>query len=129
METHPQLADNTLRRKNLPFLIEQIEAATTQRESAYWLAKLQAAGIPCGPVNNYDKVFQEPQVLARNLLVENVHPKAGRVRMVGKPMKFSDTPATDLVPSAALGEHTDAILRSLGYTEEEVKQLRRKEVI
>ncbi|NOT54355.1 MAG: CoA transferase [Deltaproteobacteria bacterium] len=129
METDPRLADNTQRRKNLPFLIAQIESATTTRESAFWLEKLQAAGIPCGPVNNYDKVFQHPQVLARNLLVENVHPKAGRVRMVGKPLKFSDTPATDLVPSAALGEHTTTILQSLGYTADELEQLRREKVI
>lgn len=129
METDPRLADNMQRRKNLPFLIEQIEAATTTRESAFWLEKLQAAGIPCGPVNNYDKVFQHPQVLARNLLVENVHPQAGRVKMVGKPLKFSDTPATDLAPSAALGEHTPLILRSLGYSMTEIEQLRQAKVI
>ena len=129
METDPRLADNMQRRKNLPFLIEQIEAATTTRESAFWLEKLQAAGIPCGPVNNYDKVFQHPQVLARNLLVENIHPKAGQVKMVGKPLKFSDTPATDLVPSAALGEHTTAILHSLGYATDDIEQLRREKVI
>jgi crotonobetainyl-CoA:carnitine CoA-transferase CaiB-like acyl-CoA transferase len=129
MENHPQLADNTLRRKNLSLLIEQIEAATTQQESTYWLARLRAVGIPCGPVNNYDKVFQDPQVLARNLLAENVHPKAGRVRMVGKPLKFSNTPATDLVPSAALGEHTEAILRSLGYAEEEITHFKEDGVV
>ena len=129
MENHPQLADNTLRRKNLSLLIEQIEAATTQQESTYWLARLRAVGIPCGPVNNYDKVFQDPQVLARNLLAENVHPKAGRVRMVGKPLKFSNTPATDLVPSAALGEHTEAILRSLGYAEEEITQFKKDGIV
>jgi len=129
METHPQLADNTLRRKNLPLLIEQIESATSQQESSYWLAQLQKVGIPCGPVNNYDKVFQDPQVLARNLLVENIHPRAGRVQMVGKPLKFSDTPATDLVPSAALGEHADAILQSLGYSTEEITQFRHEKVI
>lgn len=129
METDARLADNTQRRKNLPFLIEQIEAATTTRESAFWLEKLQTAGIPCGPVNNYDKVFQHPQVLARNLLVENVHPKAGRVKMVGKPLKFSATPATDLVPSAALGEHTASILQSLGYSADELEQLKRENVI
>jgi crotonobetainyl-CoA:carnitine CoA-transferase CaiB-like acyl-CoA transferase len=129
MATDPRLVDNTQRRKNLPFLIEQIEAATTTHESAFWLEKLQAAGIPCGPVNNYDKVFQHPQVLARNLLVENVHPKAGRVKMVGKPLKFSDTPATDLTPSAALGEHTTAILHSLGYSADELEQLRQEKVI
>ena len=129
METDSRLADNTQRRKNLPLLIEQIETATTTRESAFWLEKLQTAGIPCGPVNNYDKVFQHPQVLARNLLVENVHPQAGRVTMVGKPLKFSGTPATDLAPSAALGEHTTAILHSLGYSADDIEQLRQEKVI
>jgi formyl-CoA transferase len=129
METDPRLADNTQRRKNLPLLIAQIEEATTTRESAFWLEKLQAAGIPCGPVNNYDKVFTHPQVLARHLLVENLHPKAGRVQMVGKPLKFSDTPATALTPSAALGEHTTTILQSLGYAASEIEQLRKEGVV
>jgi crotonobetainyl-CoA:carnitine CoA-transferase CaiB-like acyl-CoA transferase len=129
METDSRLADNTQRRKNLPLLIEKIEEATTARESAFWLEKLQAAGIPCGPVNNYDKVFQHPQVLARNLLVENIHPQAGRVKMVGKPLKFSDTPATDLVPSAALGAHTTVILQSLGYSTDEIEQLKKGQVV
>jgi len=129
MEHDPRLIDNTQRRKNLSLLIEQIEAATTTRESAFWLEKLQAAGIPCGPVHNYDEVFQDPQVLARNLLVENVHPKAGRVKMVGKPLKFSDTPATELTPSAALGEHTIAVLHSLGYAPDEIELFKRDHVI
>jgi formyl-CoA transferase len=106
----PRLIDNTQRRKNLFYLIEQIEEATTTRENAFWLEKLQAVGIPCGPVNNYDKVFQDSQVLARNLVVENVHPKAGRVQMVGKPLQFSATPATDVIPSPLLGAHTTEIL-------------------
>jgi crotonobetainyl-CoA:carnitine CoA-transferase CaiB-like acyl-CoA transferase len=129
LETDPRLADNTQRRKHLPLLIDKIEEATTTRESAFWLEKLQSAGIPCGPVNNYDKVFTHPQVLARNLLVENLHPQAGRMQMVGKPLKFSDTPATDLTPSAALGEHTAVILHSLGYSTDEIEQLRKEEVI
>jgi formyl-CoA transferase len=129
LEHDPRLANNTQRRKNLPFLIETIEAATTTHESAFWLERLQAAGIPCGPVQNYDKVFQHPQVLARNLLVENDHPKAGRVQMVGKPLKFSATPATDLTPSALLGAHTTPILLSLGYTADEIAQLKQEHVI
>jgi crotonobetainyl-CoA:carnitine CoA-transferase CaiB-like acyl-CoA transferase len=129
MAHDPRLADNTQRRKNLSFLIEQIEEATTQQESAVWLERLHAAGIPCGPVYNYDKVFQDPQVLARDLLVENTHPTAGRVRMVGKPLKFSETPATNLVPAALLGEHTTAILQSLGYTADEIRQLRQEGVV
>jgi formyl-CoA transferase len=129
MEHHPQLADNTLRRKNLSFLIARIEEATTQRESAFWLEKLNAAGIPCGPVQNYDQVFRHPQVLARQLLVENQHPVAGTVRMVGKPLKFSETPARDLIPSPSLGQHSQEILHGLGYTSGEIEQLQRDRVV
>jgi len=129
MERHPQLADNTLRRKNLPLLIEEIEKATMQCESAFWLEKLNVAGIPCGPVQNYDQVFLHPQVLARNLLVENTHPVAGKVKMVGKPLKFSDTPATDLTPSPSLGQHSQEILLRLGYTPGEIEQLQRDRVV
>jgi crotonobetainyl-CoA:carnitine CoA-transferase CaiB-like acyl-CoA transferase len=129
MEHDPRLADNTLRRQNLAYLVAQIEEATATRESAFWLDKLRAAGIPCGPVYNYDNVFQDPQVLARALVVENEHPRAGRVRMVGKPVKFSDTPATDLTPSPLLGAHTAEILLSLGYRPEEVAQLRKDGVV
>lgn len=129
IERHPQLADNTLRRKNLPLLIAQIEEATTQHDSAFWLEKLNAAGIPCGPVQHYDQVFRHPQVVARNLLVENRHPVAGAVRMVGKPLKFSDTPATDLVPSPALGQHRQEILQALAYTPSEIEQLQRDRVV
>jgi len=125
----PRLIDNTQRRKNLFYLIEQIEEATTTRENAFWLEKLQAVGIPCGPVNNYDKVFQDSQVLARNLVVENVHPKAGRVQMVGKPLQFSATPATDVIPSPLLGAHTTEILCCLGYAQDEIEQLRKDRVI
>src|SRR4030095_13732071 len=106
-----------------------MKAARAQEGSTYGLARRRAVGMPCGPVNNYDKVFQDPQVLVRNLLAENVHPKAGRVRMVGKPLKFSNTPATDLVPSAALGEQTEAILHSLGYAEEEITHFKEDGVV
>lgn len=129
LEQHPQLADNTLRRKNLPLLIAKIEEATTTQNSMFWLEKLNEAGIPCGPVQNYDQVFRHPQVLARHLLVENEHPVAGKVQMVGKPLKFSDTPTTDLAPSPGLGQHTQELLQRLGYAADEIEQLRRAQVI
>lgn len=129
MEQDPRLTNNTQRRKNLPLLIEKIEAVTHTRESAFWLEQFRSADIPCGPVQTYEQVFRHPQVLARNLVVENEHPKAGRVQMVGKPLKFSGTPAPDLRPAPSLGEHTVAVLQSLHYTDEEIAQLKQERVV
>lgn len=67
--------------------------------------------------------------MASNLLVENEHPVAGRVKMVGKPIKFSDTVAADLVPASALGQHTAEILSALGYRADEIEQLKRENVV
>lgn len=126
MEHDPRLADNTLRRQNLTYLIAH---ATVTQESVFWLEQLRAVGIPCGPVYHYDTVFQDPQVLARALVVESEHPRAGRVRMVGKPVKFAAPPATDLTPAPLLGAHTTEILLALGYQEEAITQLRREGVV
>jgi formyl-CoA transferase len=77
------------------------------------LAALNAATIPAGPINTISQVFEHPQVLARNMLVEVPHPTAGSVRMTGIPMEFSRTPAEVRRHPPLLGEHTDEILTGL----------------
>ena len=78
-----------------------------------WLSALEAADIPCGPINTLDKVFADPQVSAREMLVTMEHPTIGDLPLVGSPLKFSQTPVEYRLPPPRLGEHTDEILREV----------------
>jgi len=78
-----------------------------------WLFALQAADVPCGPINTLDKVFAEPQVSAREMLVTLEHATIGELPLVGSPLKFSRTPVEYRLPPPCLGEHTDDILREV----------------
>ena len=82
----------------------------------YWVETLNAAGVPCGPVNTIEKVFQDPQILAQDMVIDVPHPGHGIVRMLGFPMKLSETPCRVRRPAPGLGEHSDSILAELGYT-------------
>ena len=82
---------------------------------------LEAAGVPCGPINNLDQVFQNPQVQARGLRVDIPREDTGPIPLVGSPIKFSATPIRYELPPPRLGEHTDSVLRELlGYTAEQI---------
>ena len=74
---------------------------------------LEAAAIPCGPINTLDKVFSMPQVEAREMLVHMEHPEIGDLNLVGLPLKFSETPVKYQLPPPRLGEHTEDILKEL----------------
>jgi crotonobetainyl-CoA:carnitine CoA-transferase CaiB-like acyl-CoA transferase len=101
-------ADRVRHRATLVPMVERVMRTRTQRD---WLAALESAGVPCGPINRLDAVFADPQVVARGLRLELPHPLAGRVPLVGPPVKLSATP---LLPERApplLGEHTASVLR------------------
>ena len=97
--------------------------------TAYWVETLNAAGVPCGPVNTVEQVFQDPQVLEQQMVMDVPHPGHGIVRMLGFPMKLSETPCTVRLPAPALGQHTDAVLGGLGYTPDAIAALRAAMVI
>lgn len=97
-------------RDELTELLQPIFLEKTVRE---WLSVLEAAGIPCGPINTLDQVFAEPQVTAREMLIRMQHPEIGDLRLVGSPLKFSKTPVDYKLPPPRLGEHTDEILKDL----------------
>jgi crotonobetainyl-CoA:carnitine CoA-transferase CaiB-like acyl-CoA transferase len=120
----PEYADNAARVRNRASLAARIEAVTRQQSMADWLGLFDANDIPCGPINDYRHVFEDPQVLARELVVETNHPALGRIRTLGSPIKMSGTPPTVGRPAPRLGEHTDEVLRQAGYSIGDIDQLR-----
>ena len=128
----PELAEdarfrtNNDRMKNLATLTPLIAERLKTRSSADWIAQFEAAGVPVGPVNKIGEMLADPQVRARDMVVEVDHPRAGRVKALGHPIKFSETPAEMTRPAPLLGEHTRAILAELGYSEAEAADLIRE---
>jgi crotonobetainyl-CoA:carnitine CoA-transferase CaiB-like acyl-CoA transferase len=104
---------NSSRVKNREELISILKPIFLARTSSEWLSMLENAGIPCGPINTLNQVFSMPQIDAREMLVHMEHPEIGDLRLVGSPIKFSDTPVNYKLRPPRLGEHTDEVLREL----------------
>jgi glutaryl-CoA transferase len=108
-----------------PILQERLR----ERGAAAWLAALEAASIPCAPINDLVSAFASAEARALDMVVEQEHPAWGLVRQVGIPFQLAATPATIRTPPPALGEHADGVLRELGYDEPEIDGLRERGVI
>jgi crotonobetainyl-CoA:carnitine CoA-transferase CaiB-like acyl-CoA transferase len=94
-----------------------------------WMALLGPADLPVAPVNTMREAFDDPQLKHREMLLEMDHPVEGRIPQLGFPIKFSDTPGRLRTPPPLLGEHNDEVLRSLGYADGDIEELRRKSAI
>ena len=130
LATDERFATNALRTENHaalePLLLKILRAQPT----AWWLAELERAGIPCGAINTIDRLASDPQVAAREMLQEVVDPVAGPMQMAGVPIKLSVSPGAIAGPAPALGEHTDAVLRGrLGLDEAAIRRLREDGVV
>ena len=111
-------------------LIPMLENLFRQRTVAEWLQLCADADVPAGPVNTLDRVFADPQALARGMLVEMPHPSAGSVRLAGTPFNLSAAPAQLHLPPPTLGQHTDEILKELlALDDNAIAELRRDEVV
>ena len=98
----------------IPLLIDIFKTASVSD----WLARLDEAEIPCGPIQNFEQVFSMPVVGEREMLVKMEHPTIGKLPLVGSPLKMSETPVEFRLPPPLMGEHTEEVLRELGWGDE-----------
>jgi crotonobetainyl-CoA:carnitine CoA-transferase CaiB-like acyl-CoA transferase len=119
----PEFADASSRVRHRAALIERIEAITAADSRASWLKQLEARGIPCGPINTYAEAFSDPQVPARDMVVEIDHPALGPLRTLGSPIKMSETPPQVGRRVPRLGEHTREVLLEAGLSDDEIARL------
>lgn len=119
----PRFVNNADRMKNLPPLIEILTQRFKQRPTADWLASLESVGVPAGPVLSIGDMLKDPQVLAREMVVEVEHSRIGPTKALGSPVKFSETPTRINRGAPIYGEHSREILGEYGYSESEIEEL------
>jgi crotonobetainyl-CoA:carnitine CoA-transferase CaiB-like acyl-CoA transferase len=125
----PRFANNAQRMTNLSPLVDVLTPLFKRRTVADWLARLEAAGVPAGPVLDIAQMHADPQAIAREMIIETAHPIAGKVKAIGLPSKFSDTPGGVNRPAPIFGEHTREVLREQNYSEKEIDHMLEEGVV
>jgi crotonobetainyl-CoA:carnitine CoA-transferase CaiB-like acyl-CoA transferase len=119
----PRFIDQAPRVKNVDALEQEIEAVLTTQPTAYWVEKLDAAEVPGGPVYRYEQILDDPHIKARNMVVEIEHPKIGRMKTLGIPVKSSGELLAIRSPAPLLGQHSAEVLRKAGYSASDIEAL------
>ncbi|MCC5857194.1 MAG: CoA transferase [Ectothiorhodospiraceae bacterium] len=123
-------ATNAERVRNRGELIPMLRQATVMRTTVEWISLLEQAGVPCGPINNIDQVFQDPHIQARGMQLSMPHPLAGEIPQVASPIRLSETPVEYRQAPPTLGQHTREVLSGLlGLDGEELDRLAKADVI
>jgi formyl-CoA transferase len=125
----PRFRTNPDRVRNRAEMIPILERMVLAKTRQAWMDELEAAGVPCGPINTIADTFENPQVRARGMKIDLPHPSAGQVPMVANPIKYSATPLQYQAPPPLLGEHTIAVLRDLGYAPDQIERLRTSGIV
>ena len=129
LKSDPLYATGAARVANRARINAIVGGKLATRPTAYWVETLNAAGVPCGPVQSVDQVFADPQIAAQDMVLEVPHPGHGVVRMVGFAMKLAAAPCRVRRPAPDLGEHSEEVLAELGYGEAAQHALRAAGVV
>lgn len=125
----PRFSSNAARMENLDALVEILNGYMAQDTTENWLARMERASLPAGPVNDILQMHEDPQALARDMILEVDHSTAGKVKTLGHPVKFSRTPAKVAMAAPVLGQHTRAVLEEAGYNAGQIDALIEAEAI
>ncbi len=125
---HPDYVDFKLRSKNRAALNKAIGEKTIQRTSAEWIELLNKAGVPCGPIYSIDQMFADPQIQHIGIAQPVDHPTLGTINLVGQGVSLGPQPLKMRTPTPDRGEHTDAILREMGYDDGQIAGLHERGV-
>ncbi|MEX2495566.1 MAG: CoA transferase [Woeseia sp.] len=117
----PRFHKNEDRVKNLETLVKELSKTFIQQPKAHWIATLDAAGVPTGPINDVQEMLADPQIKARGMVTEVRHSTLGQVKTLGLPIRFTETPVAFDRGAPVLGEHTSEVLAELGYTPAEIE--------
>lgn len=115
--------DNTNRMKNLKDLENELEKTFMKKNRNQWIEILDNAGVPCGPINKIDEVWDDPQIIHRNMRVKTEHPKIGKVDNIGVVAKFLEKPSSIRTAAPLFGEHTEKVLSDFGFSKEKISKL------
>jgi formyl-CoA transferase len=125
-----RFVSNPLRVKNRAVLVPLLAAMVARHGRDEWIARLEAVGVPCGPINDIADVFENEQVIARGIAIDLPHPTAGKVTLVRSPMKMSATPVGASMAPPLLGQHTDEVLKDvLGRSDDQIAALRKGGIV
>ncbi|MFB6465557.1 CaiB/BaiF CoA transferase family protein [Cytobacillus sp. Hz8] len=126
---HEKFHTNACRLENRQELTEILNSRLETQSMDYWIDLFSKHNIPCGPINTMDRVFSHPQVSAREMVVEMNHPLAGNIKLAGSPFKLSRTKVEMKRHPPLAGEHTDEVLQEIGFSVEELDQLKNNHII
>jgi crotonobetainyl-CoA:carnitine CoA-transferase CaiB-like acyl-CoA transferase len=118
----PRFHDNPTRTTHAAELAVELEHVFATCSTVEWLARLDAAGVPAGPLYDMPAVYADPHVQARQMMAELEHPTAGRIKNIGIPVKLSETPGAIRRPAPSLGQHSDEVLAEFGFSQTEIAE-------
>ena len=129
LRENPDYRTNVERAQNRAKIVPYLQEIFIKRPVGHWVEKLQSVSVPCGPINDLEDVFSDPQLLSREMFVEMTHPTLGNIKQTGLPLKFSRTPGGLDRPPPLLGEHNYEVLKEIGFSTTEIEEMKAQDII